>query len=305
MTLNEQLGYGSHDRLLIINADDAGMCHATNEGIKQLLEEKVISSSTVMMPCSWAKEMVLYGVSHPDLDLGVHLTFTSEWAVYKWGPVTRGESVLSLVNEEGYFPTDCLTFEQKAESPEIYKEIINQIEMAKTIGLNPTHLDNHMGSLYGLMTGKDYLELVFDVCKQYELPFRVPRYLDGFGGNLPKEAAQLAEIRARQADEKGVIILDYLHGLPFALKEGETYQSYKEEVKVLLKSLKSGVSEIYLHPSHVTEELKAINPQWKKRGMDFDMFRDPEIQEVLKSEGIKMIHWKDLREAQRNTTRRF
>ncbi|CAM2986242.1 polysaccharide deacetylase family protein [Paenibacillus sediminis] len=298
MSLSQRLGYSSADRLLIINGDDYGMCHANNRAIQGLLSEGIISSATVMMPCTWAKEAVTWAASHPQYDVGVHLTFTSEWESYKWGPVTRNGEVSSLITEEGYFPQDSKTFELSADEEEVRAEIIHQIELAIQMGLNPTHLDNHMGSLYGLATGRDFLEIVFDICASYGLPFRMPRNID-IGIDVPSEMAEIAKLRAQQADEKGVIILDYLLGLPFQEVEGETYETFRYSMASLLHSLKPGVSEIILHPSVVTDELQAINPHFKKRGMEFELFRDPFIKQVIKEEGIHMIRWRDLRDLQR------
>lgn len=298
MSLVQSLGYRSDARLLIVNADDFGMCHAANEGIQQLLTEGAVSSATVMMPCGWAKEAVSWAASHPECDVGVHLTFTSEWPLYKWGPVTRDGGVSSLITGEGYFPADSLSVERNAEPREIRKEIESQIEMALNMGLSPTHLDNHMGSLYGLKTGTDFLDVVFEICAAYGMPFRLPRYTD-IGLDIRPEAAKLAERRAAQADAKGVVILDYLLGLPFELGEGETYEKFRDSMASLLRSLKPGVSELIIHPSYVTDELKAINPEWRKRGMEFDVFRDPFIREVIAAEQIRMIRWTDLQDLQR------
>ncbi len=298
MQLNEALGYNSHDKLLIVNADDFGMCEAVNSGIQQLFAEHAISSATVMMPCGWAKHAVQWSSAHPQYDVGVHLTFTSEWQGYKWGPVNRSGSVLSLVTEEGYFPQDCASFERRAEAIEVREEMVGQIDLAMRMGLDPTHLDNHMGSLYGLAAGRDFLELVFEVCAAYRLPFRMPRYLDG-SLDVPEQAQRIAAQRATQADAKGVVILDYLLGLPFELGDSETYESFRDSMAALLLNLKPGVTELIIHPSRITEELQAINPHWKKRGMEFEIFRDPAIRRLLEAENIRLIRWADLRDLQR------
>lgn len=298
MNTNEKLGFKAEDRLLIINADDYGMCHSANLGIQQLLSEGIVSSATVMMPCSWAKEAVEWAVQNPHANVGVHLTFTSEWQGYKWGPVTRTEDVSSLVTQEGYFPADCKTFEQQADPDQVRAEIISQIEMAKRMGLEPTHLDNHMGSLYGLATGREFLQIVFEVCKMYGLPFRLPRKPRA-ALNVPPEMEQKAAQIAALADALGVVILDDLVGLSFHAEAGETYDSFKQNMIALLRGLQPGVSELILHPALVTEELKSIHSQWAKRGWEMDIFRDPDVKQTLKDEGIRMIRWSDLRDLQR------
>ncbi|MEF2966414.1 polysaccharide deacetylase family protein [Paenibacillus sp. M1] len=298
MTLGERLGFAPEARLLIVNADDFGMCHAANEAILSLLQERAVSSATMMMPCGWAKEAALWSAANPEHDIGVHLTFTSEWTGYKWGPVTRAGDVRTLVTQEGYFPADCASFEPRADRDQVRQEIVGQIEMARSMGVDPTHLDNHMGSLYGLVTGRHFLDVVLEVCVRYGLPFRVPRYLPEMD-NVPAEAAETARHVAEMADRMGVVILDYLLGLPFGKQPGETYESYKRDMIAALRSLKPGVSEIIIHPAFANEELRSIHHEGEKRQWDFELFRDPEVREVLLQEGIRFIRWKELRELQR------
>lgn len=298
MSLNLSLGYEAGARLLIVNADDFGMCHAENLAIQQLFQEGVISSSTIMMPCGWAKEAAIWSASHSEYDVGVHLTFTSEWDGYKWGPVTRNGDVRSLVTKEGYFPTDCAAFEQQAEPEQVRLEIVNQIEAALAMGVNPTHLDNHMGSLYGLATGKPFLDVVFEICAWYGLPFRMPRSLPLLE-KLPPGAEKMADQVAALADRMGVVILDHLIGLPFGRRPGETYESYKQSMIEVLRNLQPGVSEILIHPAVASEELKAIHQEWEKRQWDYELFRDPEVWQTIKEQGIIQTSWSELKKLQR------
>ncbi|RCX18218.1 hypothetical protein DFP94_107173 [Fontibacillus phaseoli] len=298
MTLGQRLGYEPKAKLLILNADDFGMCHAENLAIQQLFQEGVISSATLMTPCGWAKEAALWSAAHPEHQVGVHLTFTSEWGGYKWGPVTRNGDVSTLVTKEGFFPADCASFEPQADREQVRLEMINQIEMARSMGVDPTHLDNHMGSLYGLVTGNHFLDVVFEVCVQYSFPFRMPRSLPDMN-KLPAEAAEIARQVGELADSLGVVILDHLVGLPFGKQPGETYESYKRDMIGALRSLQPGVSEIIIHPALADEELRSIHREWEKRQWDFELFRDLEVREALQQEGIKMITWKELRELQR------
>ncbi|MBD2869772.1 polysaccharide deacetylase family protein [Paenibacillus arenilitoris] len=300
MSLAEALGYGEKDRLLIVNADDYGLCHSVNAGIQQLLLEGAVSSATIMMPCGWAREAALWSAQNPQVDVGVHFTFTSEWDNYRWGPVHRHGSTASLVAPDGYFPNGCADFEQQADPAQVREELVAQIEMALAAGMNPSHADNHMGSLYGLATGRNFLPVVLDVCASYGLPFRLPRYLPDEDGQVaPPELSEKAKQLAQLADSMGVVILDYLVGLPFGLQDGETYDSFKGSMKQLLAGLRPGVTELIIHPSLVTEELRAFHGQPLKRGMEFDLFRDDEIKQTVKQEGIRLIRWSELQKLQR------
>lgn len=293
-----KMGYAPEDRLLIINADDYGMCHSMNDAAQQLLLAGAISSVTLMVPCAWAKEGAAFAKAYPNLDVGVHLTFTSEWEHYKWGPVTRSSNVDSLITDEGFFPADCLTFEQTAKEEQVRAEIHNQIELAITWGVDPSHLDIHMGSLYGLASGRDFLEIVIDACEHYGLPLRLPRGLTALA-ELPPPLKQMAEARIQLAEKKGIMILDDLLTHPFHYTPGETFDDMKQGMIKMLRDLRPGITEIFIHPGFATEELKAIQPDAPKRDMEARLFLDEEVRETIKKENIRMITWKELRDHQR------
>lgn len=299
MNTNKLLGYSENDRLLIVNADDFGMCHSENVATFKLFEEGYISSATLMVTCPWAKEAANYYKEHLNIDIGVHLTFTSEWKNYKWGPVTRDVDVSSLITSEGYFPQTSEEIEKKANPEEIRIEIKNQIELAIKLEVEPSHLDNHMGSLYGLKYGKNFLGIVFDFCREYQLPFRLPKDIEEESRNLPKETLEKFDGILELADQKGILLLDHLVSYPFGVENGEDYNSFRENVFRIFRDLKPGVSEFYIHPGLATEELKAINPHWQKRQWEFDLFMDDSIRKLIEEEGIKLIKWKDLMMAQR------
>jgi predicted glycoside hydrolase/deacetylase ChbG (UPF0249 family) len=301
MSLAKRLGYEENARLLLVNADDFGLCHATNSGIQQLLLEGAVSSATLMLPCGWASEAATWAKEHPELDVGVHLTLTSEWERYRWGPVNRKGATDSLVTAEGYFPKDSRTVELQAEPEQVKAELIAQIEMALAHGMTPTHADNHMGSLYGLATGRNFLQIVLEVCAAYGLPFRLPRYLPQESGQIaPPELAEQAKQLGALADAMGVVILDYLVGLPFRLQDGDTYESLRGNMQQLLKGLRPGVTELIIHPSLVTDELRSFHEQPDMRGMEFELFRDEEIRKTLQEEGIQIIRWRELQQLQRS-----
>lgn len=294
-----KLGYKDTDRLLIVNADDFGMCHSGNEAIISLLREGVISSATLMTPCPWAPEAARAAADNPQYDVGVHLTLTSEWKLYKWGPVTRDADVSSLITPEGYFPAKCREVEERADSAQVKTELRNQVLLAMRLGVDPTHLDNHMGSVYGIACGRDFLREAIDLCAEFRLPFRLPRQLGDSGRKMSPEMRKTYEDRIVYADASGIALIDHLLGLPYSLEEKETYESFKSKMIDTLRRLQPGVSEVIIHPFFATGELKAITGQWEKRQMEYEMFRDPDVQRVIREEKIHMINWKMLRDCQR------
>ncbi|MFD0670216.1 polysaccharide deacetylase family protein [Cohnella sp. GCM10027633] len=301
MNTAEQMGYASNDRLLIVNADDYGLCQSANEGVLQLLEENAISSATIMMPCPWSEAAAASLLARvPAADIGVHWTLTSEWAGYRWGPIGRLYPSDTLTERGGWFPATNTDIERKADPEQIRAELIAQTEAALAAGLTLTHADNHMGSLYGFHTGNDYLSIVFDVCSAYGLPFRLPRSLRETGGrSIPKELGKRAKERARLAEDRGIVLPDYVTGPEFRLAPGEGYEQLKAHGIAMLRGLLPGVTEWIGHPALLTEELRSFHGQPDKRGMELAFWRDPEVREALEEQNIRMIGWRELQLLQR------
>src|ERR1051326_9365775 len=105
-TLADRWGYPPGTKLIIVHADDLGETHAVNAAAIKAIEGGTINSASLMVACPWFPEMADYAKSHPDADLGLHLTLTSERVYYRWGPVAPPDRVPSLVDSNGYFHHD-------------------------------------------------------------------------------------------------------------------------------------------------------------------------------------------------------
>ncbi len=290
------------EKYLIINADDFGMCHAANLAVFDLLERGCITSSTIMTPCSWAKEAAKWAGQHPAHAIGVHLTFTSEWGSYRWAPMNR-QNTDSLRDAEGFMYHESDEFEEKADLDEVEGEIRCQVENCKRYGLNPSHLDNHMGSLYGIETGRfELLNLTFDICSEYKLPFRFPgKFLEGQLDNDTLEVKidqsliqSLFDRFVQYASDKGVAVPDYLIPGEWNGPQNDSYENYREYIYELYKTFPDGVTETYIHPALECDELKAISGAWHRRVWEHRLFGDPAFQQHIKDCGIQLINYRDL-----------
>src|SRR6188768_3079428 len=133
-SLAERLGYPAGTKLLIIHADDLGVSHSENMASIRAMEKGVVNSASIMVPCPWFPEIAAYAKTHPSTCFGLHLTLTSEWKLYKWGPVTSHDQVPSLLTPQGYLNETDSAFMHNAKAAEVEKELRSQIERAKQFG---------------------------------------------------------------------------------------------------------------------------------------------------------------------------
>src|SRR5437763_15706972 len=98
----ERLGYPADSKLLIVHADDLAVAHSVDTASFDALNKNAVTSASIMVPCAWLTEVASYAKDHPDVDFGLHLTLTSEWKVYRWGPVESKDKVPSLLDSAGY-----------------------------------------------------------------------------------------------------------------------------------------------------------------------------------------------------------
>ncbi len=282
--LVERLGFPPGSKVLILNGDDFGMNHSDNVATIKALKFGGLTSATIMMPCPWVPEVVKWAKENPQANLGLHLTLTSEWGGYKWGPVLGKVGAPSLVTEFGYFHSDVPPVYLKAKLPEVEAEVRAQIDLAYKFGLDVTHIDSHMGTL---QYNPKYHEMYVKVAKDYNLPCRIA------GMNLMGPRG--GEYIIKMADEMGVLHPDWLYmdGPP---KPEQTEEFWLKRLKEIQAGM---VSEIYIHCGEETDEMKATTGSWKTRAADAAFYSTPKWLEAIKAEGIKLTSYRELRELQR------
>ena len=185
-TLAERLGYPPEAKLLIIHADDLALARSVDAASFAALERKAASSASVMVPCPWFTEVAAYAREHPDQDLGLHLTLTSEWKTYRWGPVASKDQVPGLLDPSGYLWPDVPDVAKHAKPEEVEREIRAQVELAIRSGLKPTHLDTHMGTVFAK---PEFFAAYLKVAHEFGIPAFVPRV----AGASPQLLAMLHE----------------------------------------------------------------------------------------------------------------
>ncbi len=284
-TLVERLGYKKTDRLLIINNDDAGMCHAANSATMKGMEEGMISSATIMMPCPWSNEMIVYAKENPDKGFGVHLTLTAEWKNYRWSTLTSREQVPGLYDPQGYMWKDVEEVYAASNTQEALIEGRAQIQKALDAGVPVTHIDSHMGTY---QYAPEYMHIYLQLAEEYNLPVRMPS-----AATLQRMGAPDFREICRQ---KGIICPDYFIHEEFADYKEENLEQFWTNY---LKALKPGVTEIYIHGAVEGDEIRAITGSAPTRIKELAFFSSDQLKQLLKEEGIIVISYRPLFELQR------
>src|ERR1700681_4350264 len=166
-TVQERLGYPATARLLVIHADDLGMNHSVNRATFEASEKGWITSASILVPCPWFPEVAQWAKEHPNADLGIHQALNSEWTTLRWGPVSSKDKVPSLLDADRYLPLDTPAVTENAKLAEVEVELRAQIDRAKSAGIHVTHLDTHMGALFG---SSDLYKLYQKMGYTYGLP---------------------------------------------------------------------------------------------------------------------------------------
>jgi predicted glycoside hydrolase/deacetylase ChbG (UPF0249 family) len=279
-TIAERLGYPPDSKLLIIHADDLAVAHSEDSASFDALDKHAITSASIMIPCPWLNEVADYAKAHPEADLGLHLTLTSEWKTYRWGPVASKDQVPSLLDPSGYLWADTPLAVAALKVDEAEREIRAQIERAIAMGIHPTHLDSHMGALF---SRPDLFAIYVKVAHEYKLPF-----LAFIAPDTPKDLSSV--LSSSDILLNSVVIADPSVGA------GNWRTFYSNAIK----NLKPGVTEIIVHLGHDDAELQAVmvdhsdyGAAWRQR--DYDVVTSPEFKKSLEENHVILIHWKDLK----------
>ena len=287
-TWAERLGYGKGKKVLILHADDAGMCTEANKAVEKYLTNGDIKSTSVMMPCPAAEEMIAWAVKHPGHDVGIHLTLTSEWKTYRWGPVSDPSKVPGLIDPDGKFWHEVPGVVQHASAKEVETEIRAQIDKSKSLGWEPTHLDSHMGTLFG---SPEYLMVFLKVSEEYGIPAAIvdiskPKVFEFY----KKQGYPFTEEAIKWINDYKMPKLDFYSYVP----KGKSYDEVKQNFFGMVNSLDPGLVQVFFHPSVFSERLKTITNSWQQRVWEAQLFSDPEVKKFLNDNGIIVTNWIDV-----------
>jgi len=301
-TYAEKLGYPKNSKVLILHVDDAGMSWDSNEGAIQAIEKGVANSVSVMMPCPWVPGYVNYLKKHPDVDAGLHLTLTSEFTNYRWGPLAGKLSVPGLVDTVGALWPSVKAVVQHASPEEVYTEIRAQLERARAMGFEPTHFDSHMGTLFG---SPQFMERYIRLGIENKIPVMVPGgHNSSIGrqeGLTPEQQTNLLQV-GQMLWSAGLPVLDDLHNLSYEWKyPGDKKPSDRSLQKFVtskyietIGELKPGLTMVTMHCTFPSEIFEKISGSGQKRKGDLLAMTDPAFKGYLAKEGIVLTTWREV-----------
>jgi predicted glycoside hydrolase/deacetylase ChbG (UPF0249 family) len=289
-SLLEKLGIAPGARVPILHADDLGMCHAANVAYQENLAFGVVKSGSVMMTCSWAPEIAAWCRSHPEADVGVHITLNSEYDEYRWAPLSTCDPKSGLIDEEGYMWRSIADVHRHADPDAAAAEMRAQVDRALSLGIDVTHIDTHMGTVFHPQLVRPYIQLAIE----YRIPLMLPRVSRALmvqeGIDPAWEPVFGPQVEALA--ESGLPVLDYTCS---ARERGDRLEVYQR----LLAGLPPGITHVRTHPSVPGMDIEVITSSAPDRIADYQTFLRPELKAFLEAQDILPFGYRPLRDLMR------
>ena len=249
-SIAQRLGFAPDDRVAVIHCDDIGMCHSANEGAFEALLSGPATCGSIMVPCAWFEEAAALARANPDADLGVHLTLTAEWVSYRWGPVASRDRVPSLLDADGYLPRTAIEVAKNAKPEEVEIELRAQIEKALAAGIDVTHIDSHMGTVFF----PQFVPIYTKLAREYRVPaFAVRPDAELLAARGLPGAEKLFAGLMDRLEAAGVPVLDAFDAESLDFPDGEGLAHNRGRIARLVR----GVTYLICHPARDSEELRA------------------------------------------------
>jgi chitin disaccharide deacetylase len=305
-TYAERLGFPRGKKVIVLHVDDSGMSGQSNRGTIKALEKGIANSTSVMMPCIWMPEMVNYAKRHPAADVGIHLTLTAEWKNYRWQPLTNIKSAPGLYDAEGAYWHSVAEVEQHASAAEVEAEIRAQIARFRGFGVEPTHLDSHMGTLFQ----PKFLMAYVKVAMEEHIPALFPgghATLIGQVNQLSDAQRKLARMVGQQLWSAGLPVFDDLDGSSYGwvpagakLSDKELQQQKTAKFIDLLTRARPGLTYIIMHCTDTDPAFALISDSGPTRRGDLLAMLDPALKAWIEKEGIILTTCRELMQRRKN-----
>jgi predicted glycoside hydrolase/deacetylase ChbG (UPF0249 family) len=283
----EKLGYPPGKKVLLLHADDIGLCYETNIAAKEGLTQGHYQSCSIMAPCPWVGEIVAWAKQNPQYDVGIHLALNAEWKYYRWGPVAERSLVPGLVDKEGFLHGSLIATTVRGKGSEVETEIRAQIDKVLAMGIKPSHMDSHMGTCFAK---PEFIEAYLKVSQETGIPAFVPAPSDRLIARLRKEGTPITPRHVELMENyQGPKIDDF-----YILSSTKTYDEKKAKTLAIIGSVEPGITEIIFHPQVESISSKEITGTWQMRAWEAKMWGDPDVVQYFADNGIIQTNFKEL-----------
>ena len=281
-------GAGSPGQVVIPHIDDVGNSHSANVAMFEL-GTGAVSSGSVIVPASWFPE-VAGAPNLSDLDLGIHLTLTSESSAFRWRPLSTASRASGLIDDDGYMWSSVPPLREHGHPEAVEGEMRAQIEQALAADIDVTHLDHHMGAALA----PEFVDATVRIASEYRLPVAFPSDIEGFLSLLaagadsgsPNEMgdvniAELAEARRRAGDL--AVGGTFLMGLTYQ-REPDSRRTFQR----LLTALGPGITYLSLHAS-APGDIEHVHPNdYAWRVEEYHLFGDPDFAAWIRDQSFEV-----------------
>jgi predicted glycoside hydrolase/deacetylase ChbG (UPF0249 family) len=288
-SLIEKIGFEATDKVVIFHIDDVGFSHSSNVASFECLDFGVASCGSVIVPAPWFLEAAEICRKNPKYDIGVHLTLTCEYDLYRWRALSSVDPESGLLDSERSLWRTSEEAVQHINPKEAEAEMRLQIQTALDNGINITHIDTHMGTVMDTR----FLPFYLKMAREFNVPAFIPRVTEeelialGFEQYVAIYSKMLAKLEA-----EGVPLLD--HVVMDTLNE----QPDKEEYYCnLFAEIEPGLTHFLFHAAKMSPELQAITPDSASaRNQDYEAFTNQKLRECAEKNDLKIIGYKELRD---------
>jgi chitin disaccharide deacetylase len=277
-------------RRLIVNADDFGLCSGVVHGILHGIRHGIITSTSIMLTVPATQLALEQAHAHPNLDVGVHLTFTEGW------PLLSPEHVPSLLNEQGRFLTapEWLATRRKPDIGELRVEFKAQIEGVLVTQINASHLDLHTSIGYML---PEVFALTVDLASQYGLAMRYPLgdgVHDMVGGVALAAGIPLEHVEAMIENYRGLVADKHV---PHPDRFVEAFPGHNSDplaLAELIRNLPDGTTELLTHPAFAKGSHRYLKEKAEQRAAELAALCDPRVIAAVGQSGIELVNFRQL-----------
>lgn len=269
-------------RAVVPHVDDLGASEGANRAFLALAARGLVTSGSVMVPGPWFPAIAEAAARDPTLDLGVHLTLTSEWRHFRWAPVSTTSRASGLIDGDGYMWRDVASLARHVVPEAAEIELRTQIERACAAGIAPTHLDAHMAAAM--------LPSLLGAHLRLARAFRAVPVLPRSITWAPDAAAYRAAVAS--LDGEGAPVLDHCRGT-LAVPPAALADAWRR----LLRALPRGITHLALHCT-APGDFAAIAPDhavWREA--EYALFAGGRVAEWCAAEGIAMLGYRAVRDA--------